>query len=82
MEAADYLTGEGYTHGYGTFWNVRLLEETTGGVLSFASVAPMENEEGALCAVSPDMTRWMEPVGAARMDACPGRTFLLLSRQE
>lgn len=82
MEAADYLTGEGYTHGYGTFWNVRLLEETTGGALSFASVAPMENEEGALCAVSPDMTRWMEPVGAARMDACPGRTFLLLSRQE
>ena len=82
MEAADYLTGEGYTHGYGTFWNVRLLEERTAGALTFASVAAMENEEGALCAVSPDMTRWMEPADCARMDACEGKTFLLLSRAE
>ena len=25
MEAADYLTENGYTHGYGTFWNVRVM---------------------------------------------------------
>lgn len=36
----------------------------------------------ALCALSPDLTRWMEPAGAVRIDDCPGRTFLLPGRQE
>lgn len=82
MEAAAYLTDEGYTHGYGTYWNVRLLEERTEGKLSFATMMPMDNEEGAVCPVSPELMRWMEPYDAALMDACPGKTFVLLSREE
>lgn len=81
-QAGDFLMEAGYTHGYGSYWNVRLLEECSEYGLSFASIAMTENEEGALCAVSPELTRWMEPAGAARMDACEGKTFLLLSRQE
>lgn len=81
-QAGDFLMEAGYTHGYGSYWNVRLLEECSEYGLSFASVTMAENEEGALCAVSPELTRWMEPAGAARMDACEGKTFLLLSRQE
>ena len=31
MEAASFLQEEGYTHGYGTFWNVRVMQERTQG---------------------------------------------------
>ena len=81
-QAGDFLSDAGYTHGYGSYWNVRMLEESSEYGLSFASITMNENEEGALCAVSPELTRWMEPAGAARMDACGEKTFLLLSRQE
>lgn len=47
--AAAYLTVEGYTHGYGTYWNVRLLEERTDGALAAGENAmrftlPQEDE--------------------------------------
>lgn len=54
MEAADYLTENGYTHGYGTFWNVRVMQERTQGALTFTGVAPVETEEGAVSSVSLD----------------------------
>ena len=57
MEAADYLTENGYTHGYGTFWNVRVMQERTQGALTFTGVAPVETEEGAVSSVSLDPIR-------------------------
>lgn len=82
MAAAQHLIDEGYTHGYGTFWNVRIIEERTQGALTFTGVAPVETEEGAAAALSLDMIRWLEPDGASHIDACEGRTFLLLTRGE
>lgn len=82
MDAAGALTDAGYTHGYGTFWNVRVLEERTQGALTFTGVSLAQTEEGALCPVSPEMIRWLEPDDASHLDACPGRTFLLLTRAE
>lgn len=82
MDAAAYLTQEGYTHGYGTFWHVRLVEERTQGALTFTGVVACETEEGAACSVSLDFIRWLEMDGASAMDACAGKTFLLLARDE
>lgn len=82
MDAAQRLIDEGYTHGYGTFWNVRIIEERTGGALTFTGVAPVDTEEGAAASLSLDMIRWLEPDGASHIDACEGKTFLLLTRSE
>ena len=82
MEAADYLTANGYTHGYGTFWNVRVMQERTQGALTFTGVAPVETEEGAVSSVSLDLIRWLEPNEYSELDICVGRTFLLLTRDE
>ena len=82
MEAADYLTENGYTHGYGTFWNVRVMQERTQGALTFTAVVPVETEEGAVSSVSLDPIRWLEPAGDSDLDICPERTFLLLTRAE
>ena len=82
MEAADYLTEIGYMHGYGTFWNVRVMQERTQGALTFTAVAPVETEEGAVSSVSLDPIRWLEPAAYSRLDICKGRTFLLLTREE
>ena len=82
MEAADYLMENGYTHGYGTFWNVRVMQERTQGALTFTGVAPVETEEGAVSGVSLDLIRWLEPDDYSDLDICPGRTFLLLTREE
>lgn len=82
MDAADYLQAEGYTHGYGTFWHVRLMEERTQGALMFTGVVPCETEAGAGSDMSLDFIRWLEMDGAADMDVCPGKTFLLLARDE
>ena len=82
MEAADYLTENGYTHGYGTFWNVRVMQERTQGALTFTGVAPVETEEGAVSSVSLDPIRWLEPDDYSDLDICPERTFLLLTRAE
>lgn len=82
MDAAAFLLDAGYTHGYGTFWNVRVMQERTQGALTFTGVVPAETEDGAVCAVVPDMIRWLEPDGASHLDACPGKTFLLLTREE
>lgn len=82
MDAAEALLEKGYTHGYGTFWNVRVMQERTQGALTFTGVVPVEAEEGAVCSVSLDPIRWLEPDEASDLDACPGRTFLLLTREE
>lgn len=81
-DAADYLLGEGYTHGYGTFWNVRVMQERTDGALTFTGVVPSQTEEGALVACAPDFIRWLEPDEASDLDACEGKTFLILTRAE
>ena len=80
MDTADFLIGEGYTHGYGDFWVVRVMQERTGGTLTFTGVRQIETEEGAVCPVSLEMIRWLEPQNASHMDACPGKTFLVLTR--
>ncbi|MFR3405668.1 MAG: hypothetical protein ACLTV6_03565 [Christensenellales bacterium] len=81
MEAADYLTENGYTHGYGTFWNVRVMQERTQGALTFTGVAPVETEEGAVSSVSLDPIRWLEPDDYS--DLISARTHvLLLTRAE
>ena len=82
MEAADYLIENGYTHGYGTFWNVRVMQERTQGALTFTGVALVETEEGAAVGRSLELTRWLEPDEYSDLDICTGRTFLLLTREE
>ncbi|MGN0774156.1 MAG: hypothetical protein ACI4MP_10270 [Candidatus Ventricola sp.] len=82
MDTADFLIGEGYTHGYGDFWVVRVMQERTGGALTFTGVRQIETEEGAVCPVSLEMIRWLEPQDASHMDACPGKTFLTLTRDQ
>lgn len=82
MEAAQFLIGEGYTHGYGNFWTVRVVEELTEGKLTFAGVDLAQTEEGAASPVSLDMIRWLEPDSASHIDVCPDKIFLLLSPQE
>lgn len=82
MDAAAYLQREGYTHGYGTFWNVRVMQERTQGALTFTAVTPAETEEGAACPVSLEMIRWLEPDDYSDLDICPGKTFLLLTHEE
>ena len=78
MDAAAYLMENGYTHGYGDFWDVRVMQERTGGKLTFTGVVPAATEEGAACTASIDPIRWLEPVTASHIDACEGKTFLLL----
>jgi len=82
MDAAAFLMEEGYTHGYGNFWTVRVVEELTEGKLTFAGVNLMETEEGAPSPVSLEMIRWLEPDGASHVDACDEKVFLLLSPEE
>jgi len=82
MDAAAFLMEEGYTHGYGNFWTVRMLEELTEGKLTFAGINLAQTEEGAASPVSIDMIRWLEPDGASHIDACEDKVFLLLSPEE
>lgn len=82
MEAGEWLLAEGYREGYGTFWHIRTLEERTQGQLTFTGVVPVETEEGAVCPVSLDFIRWLEPDDRSDMDHVPGKTFLLLTREE
>ena len=82
MEAAAALEAAGYTHGYGTFWNVRVMQERTQGALTFTGVAPTQTGEGALVPCAPEFIRWLEPDEASSLDACAGKTFLLLTRAE
>lgn len=82
MDAADYLLENGYTHGYGTFWNVRLMEERTEGALTFAVVAPGETEADAAAANAMSLMRWGEMDNMSDLDICSGKTFLLLTPQE
>lgn len=82
MDTAEFLLREGYTHGYGDFWVVRVLQERTNGALTATGVRQIETEEGAVCPVSLEMIRWLEPQDASHMDACPGKTFLMLTREQ
>ncbi len=82
MDAMAYLEENGYTHGYGTFWNVRVMQERTQNALTFTGVAPVRTEEGALSPVSLDMIRWLEPDDYSDMDICGEKTFLILTQEE
>ena len=82
MDTADFLLEAGYTHGYGDFWVVRVMQERTGGALTFTGVRQIETEEGAVCPVSLEMIRWLEPQDASHMDACPDKTFLTLTHDQ
>ena len=78
MNAAQALIDQGYTHGYGDFWDIRVMQERTQGALTFAGVVAVDTEEGAVCEKSLDMIRWLEPADASHMDACEGKTFMIL----
>lgn len=82
MDAAAFLIDEGYTHGYGNFWTVRVVEEMTEGRLTFAGINIDETEEGAASPVAPGMIRWLEPDSASHLDACEDKAFFLLSPEE
>ena len=82
MDAGNWLLSEGYSAGYGTFWNVRVLEERTEGKLTFAGIVPTETEEGAPVPIAPAFIRWLEPDERSQTDHVPGKTFLLLTREE
>ena len=82
MDAGDYLLAEGYTKGYGTYWNIRVLEERTNGLLTFTGIVPEETEAGAPVPMAPSLIRWLEPDERSRTDWAPGKTFLLLTRDE
>lgn len=82
MDAAAFLTEQGYHHGYGSFWNVRVMQERTQGALTFTGVNPIETEDGAVCPMVPEWIRWLEPNEYSNLDVCPDKTFLLLTHDE
>lgn len=82
MDAAQVLMDAGYTHGYGDFWDIRVMQERTQGKLTFAGVVTAQTEEGAVSSVSLDMIRWLEPADASHMNACEGKTFLILQHEK
>lgn len=82
MDAAEYLIENGYTHGYGTFWNIRVMEERTQGMLTFTGLAPNETEENAAAPYAPNLLRWGEMDRMSDLDVCPQKTFLLLTHEE
>lgn len=82
MDAAAFLTDAGYTHGYGTFWNVRVMQERTQGALTFTGVVETPTEDGAVSPCAPEFIRWLEMDECSDLDICPGGTFLLLTREE
>lgn len=82
MDAAEYLLGNGYTHGYGTFWNIRVMEERTEGALTFTVLLPSETEAGATAPYVPSLMRWGEMDHMSDLDICPQKTFLLLTHEE
>lgn len=82
MAAADYLLENGYTHGYGTFWQVRVMQELTEGELTFTVVAPDETEPGAVASEVLGLKRWGEMARMSELDVCPEKTFLMLTPEE
>ena len=79
MDAAQYLIAEGYTHGYGDFWDVRVMQERTNGALTFAALSTVGTEEKATVPKALTVARWLEMDSASDLDACKEKTFLLLS---
>jgi hypothetical protein len=82
MDAADYLLENGYTHGYGTFWNIRVMEERTEGALTFTVLMPVETEPGATTPYAPSLMRWGEMDCMSDLDISPDKAFLLLTHEE
>ena len=82
MEAAEFLQDEGYTHGYGTFWNVRVMQELTEGKLTFTGVWVQPTEEGAAADRTLEPMRWLEPDCYSDLDVCPEKTFLFVTKEE
>ncbi|MBR4040536.1 MAG: hypothetical protein IKJ11_10650 [Clostridia bacterium] len=81
-DMTQQLLDEGYTHGYGTFWHVRVMQELAQGNLTFAGINMTETEEGAVCPISLEMIRWLEAEDMSHMDVCADKTFVLLTRDE
>lgn len=81
MDAAAYLMEEGYTHGYGDFWDIRVMQERTNGALTFAALSTVETEDLATAPMALTMSRWLEMDSASDLDACEGKTFLLMRRE-
>ena len=82
MDTAQYLMDHDYTHGYGTFWHVRVMQERTQGALTFTGVTPCETEAGAVSPNALGFMRWGEMSSMSDLDVCPEKTFLLLTREE
>lgn len=82
MDTAQYLMDHDYTHGYGTFWHVRVMQERTQGALTFTGVAPGETEAGAVSPNALGFMRWGEMSSMSDLDVCPEKTFLLLTHEE
>lgn len=82
MDAAAFLRDEGYTHGYGSFWQVRVMQERTNGELTFTGIAPSLTEEGAVQSVSLEFIRWLEMTDVSDFDASRQKTFLILTNEE
>ena len=82
VEVLSFLSESGYKHGYGSFWNVRILEELSDGSITFTGIRPEETEEGAVVACVPEFIRWLEPISASALDVTPEKTFLILTPPE
>lgn len=81
-DAAAYLLDQGYTHGYGDFWDVRVLEERTEGALTCTAITLEETEPGAVCPVAPGLMRWGEMDEMSDLDVCRDRVFLMLRHEK
>lgn len=82
MDAAAFLLDEGYTHGYGDFWDIRVMEELTQGELTFTAIAQNPAEQGAVSPVALSLRRWGEMGRMSDLDICPEKTFLLLTSEK
>ena len=81
-ETLSWLADHGYRKGYGTFWNVRVMEERSEGKMRFCGVVPAAAEEGAVCPVTLEFIRWLETDERSDLDWSQEKTCLLLNREE
>ncbi len=81
-DVIDFLTGEGYQHGYGSYWHARVMEERASGKITFTGVRIEKTEDGAVTPVAPEFIRWLEPEDASSLDIYPSNTFYLVTKEE
>ena len=72
-EVVEFLSEEGYTFGYATYWNGNIMTELSDGAIEVAQVAEI-----------PTMTyfRWSSPTRYYEEGYHQGKCFLLLTRDE